>query len=281
MMYPFKYLHGRWQQYSGNASMTTSSVDCSNAVEEHPEPPRTDSEAQSEPPVEESSTPCPSTQISISRTKSSYPLCQPPPPKNRFHAHRRILLQLRKSKAGRRASPFLEVYPEPSLTRRLSKRRPRKHSESGTFNHDNLVVYGCEKYNLNHSHAGDNGDSAEDEALDQRETVARIRQSSMSKSDLQMRATISIREEDWVASVLPKGGYEFACTDAHGVTTKVRWLPKVTKRRMSTSLQTQSGMENQRETQVCTSESSQSTTSGRRLHGQSESRHCRSICDPR
>ena len=241
--YPFRYLHGRWQEYTGSASTSTPSQECSNADEDRPSTSRTDSEVQSEQPIEDSITPCPNAQINVSKTKSSYPLCQPPPSKNRFQARRRILLQLRKPNAGCRPSPFLEVFPEQSLARTLSKRRPRKQSEARTISYDNLIVYGCEKYNTNHSHAGDGGGSAKEEALDQRETMARIRQSLTGNPDTNIRAIISIRQEHWIVSVLEKGGYEFTSSDEHGVATTARWLPKVAKRRATTSLHTRSGAE--------------------------------------
>lgn len=154
------------------------------------------------------------------RSKTAYNLAQPPHPRQKLHIRPKVLLQLHQVVASRRPKPVYEVIPysilAPVSTRRLA-RSFRGREKLGA--HDLLIVK-AEEYESNEEEKSD------DERWGARDVVGIICPGKEEKGSATRTEVLMENGTSWEVASMPNGGYEFSCTDDHGLSLKSRWVPK-------------------------------------------------------
>lgn len=171
------------------------------------------------------------------RPKTTYKLAQPPPsshPRQKLHIRPKVLLQLHQVVASRRPKPVYEVIPysilAPVSTRRLA-RTFRSRDKLGA--HDLLIVK-AEEYGSNEE------DKTDDERWGARDVIGIICPGKEDKGNVIKTEVLLESGASWEVTNTPNGGYDFSCTDEHGLTLKARWVPKPAHTRRQSTMSSSS-----------------------------------------
>ena len=164
----------------------------------------------------------------MSRPRTSYNICHPPPKtsaRSKIHVRAKPLLQLHKHAASGRPMPAFELLPSaifsPSLSRAIGKVFRPKHGLCPA----DLAIVAADSY---HHHE----EADEDETRDVLALICKGRKgdAALGKARIFLQNT-----SEWEAYSLPNGGYEFSSTDEHGLITTARWVQKRPRARRSQS----------------------------------------------
>jgi hypothetical protein len=172
------------------------------------------------------------------RTKTTYNLAHPPPPtapSKKLHLRPKVYLQLQQVLPSRRPKPVYEVIPSAVFVPRLARKFARVFKSKDKLGPSDLLVVKAEQYGLN-----DGDDISDDERFSSREVIGVI---CVGKKEDNKPCKTEILMDDssnWEASPMPNGGYEFICTDEHGLQLKCRWIARQSASRRA-SLQPSSG----------------------------------------
>jgi hypothetical protein len=167
------------------------------------------------------------------RAKTTYNLAQPPSASRpKIHIRPKVLLQLHQVVPTTRPKPVYEVIPfsllAPRSTRRLAKTFYSKSRDKLCPN--DLLIVKAEEYGTR-----DDDDKTDDERWGARDVVGIICPAKDEKGATIKTEVLMNDGACWEVTNLPNGGYEFGCTDEHGLSLKSRWVPKVPHaRRVST-----------------------------------------------
>lgn len=217
---------------------------CGTTPTDHLEPPSTPMTADHENHVSSPTTSRPASCSSIAsndekpkkrvnRAKTTYNLAQPPSASRpKLHLRPKVLLQLHQVVRTSRPKPVYEVIPfsllAPRSTRRLAKTFYSKSRDKLCPN--DLLIVKAEEYG-----ARDEDDKTDEERWGARDVVGIICPAKDEKGSTVKTEVLMNDGACWEVTNLPNGGYEFGCTDEHGLSLKSRWVPKLAQaRRVST-----------------------------------------------
>lgn len=168
----------------------------------------------------------------ISRAKTCYSLCHPPPHARKkgklHHSKPKVLLQLRQVSQSSRPKPAFEVAPSVRCSSKLVSRSNPIFRATDKLGPDDVVVLRAAEYG---KHRG--GESSEEDGHEQREAIGAI----CSSGTKQALATDICMDDGlvWRASQTPNGNYEFETVDEHGLRLKARWVARMPRRRTGSS----------------------------------------------
>ncbi|KAF2793864.1 hypothetical protein K505DRAFT_325151 [Melanomma pulvis-pyrius CBS 109.77] len=166
------------------------------------------------------------------RPKTTYNLAQPPSTSRpKLHIRPKVLLQLHQVVPSRRPKPVYEVIPfsllAPRSTRRLARTFYSKSRDKLCPN--DLLIVKAEEYG-----ARDDDGKSDDERWGARDVVGII---CPAKEDKSVKTEVLMNDGAcWEVTNLPNGGYEFGCTDEHGLSLKSRWVPKAAHARRASAM---------------------------------------------
>ncbi|PSN61054.1 hypothetical protein BS50DRAFT_444500, partial [Corynespora cassiicola Philippines] len=166
------------------------------------------------------------------RPKTIFNLAQPPPtahPMHMLHIRPKILLQLHQVIHARRPKPVYEVIPFSLLAPRSTRRLARNFNSRDRLGPHDLLIVKAEDYGIHHD-----DDKSDDERWGTREVVGVIVPGREDKGAVFNTELLFEDGSAWEATSMQNGGYEFNCTDEHGLALKSRWVPKNHTRRVST-----------------------------------------------
>ncbi|KAF2707017.1 hypothetical protein K504DRAFT_535583 [Pleomassaria siparia CBS 279.74] len=176
------------------------------------------------------------------RPKTTYNLAQPPTANRpKLHIRPKVLLQLHQQVPSRRPKPVYEVIPfsllAPRSTRRLARTFYSKTRDK--LCPSDLLVVKAEEYG-----AKDDDGKTDDERWGSRDVVGIICPAKDEKGTSVRTEVLMNDGTCWEVTNLPNGGYEFGCTDEHGLSLKCRWVPKISPSRRTSN--PSSGTENKK-----------------------------------
>jgi hypothetical protein len=171
----------------------------------------------------------------LSRPKTTYNLCHPPPAsrqKQKLNLRPKVLLQLHRVTPSSRPRPAFEVLPSMRCAPKIVKTKFSRVLRALDRGPDDLVVMKAEQYGRKMD-----AESSDDEGED-RDAIGIIC-TDRRKDDEKSKTEIIMEDGSvWSATQMANGGYEFVTTDEHGLQLKARWVVRNnTLQRRDSSLQ--------------------------------------------
>lgn len=173
---------------------------------------------------------------SRTRPKTVLQFAHPPPRtqhKQRLHLRPKRLLQLHQITDLSRPVPVLDVLPSHKIASKTANRFPKLFRGRSGLGPNDLIIAASDSYDIVDDDARSN--SSDEDRLAQKEVVATICQILQNEDIAQGKVEICLNlGSSWIATPLPKGGYEFIGTACDGSKTIARWVSRKADRRKST-----------------------------------------------
>ncbi|KAF2493362.1 hypothetical protein BU16DRAFT_573700 [Lophium mytilinum] len=168
------------------------------------------------------------------RAKTTYNLAHPPPPirpSKKLHLRPKVYLQLQQVLPSKRPKPVYEVIPSAVFVPRHVRKFARVFKSKDKLGPSDLLVVKAEQYGLT-----DGDESSDDERFSARDVIGVICTGKQEESKPVKTEILMDDGSNWEAIPMPNGGYEFICTDEHGLQLKCRWIARHSPSRRASSL---------------------------------------------
>ncbi|KAF2116070.1 hypothetical protein BDV96DRAFT_41413 [Lophiotrema nucula] len=168
------------------------------------------------------------------KPKTTFNLAHPPTtgPRQKLHLRPKVLLQLHQVIPSRRPKPAYEVIPFSLLAPRSTRRLARTFNSRERLGPNDLLIVKAEEYENKNA-----DEKSDDERWGARDVIGVVCPGKKDDKGTCMKTEVLMDDgSSWEATSMPNGGYEFICTDEHGLQLKSRWVPKATHARRVSSM---------------------------------------------
>ncbi|KAF2812518.1 uncharacterized protein BDZ99DRAFT_461191 [Mytilinidion resinicola] len=178
------------------------------------------------------------------RAKTTYNLAHPPPPirpSKKLHLRPKVYLQLQQVLPSTRPKPVYEVIPSAVFVPRHVRKFARVFKSKDKLGPSDLLIVKAEQYGLT-----DDEDSSDDERFSSRDVIGVICTGKKEENKPCKTEILMDDGSNWDAVPMPNGGYEFVCTDEHGLQLKCRWIARHSPSRRASSLPSPGSLEDKK-----------------------------------